>query len=79
MPDAEKSQNQLADNLLSLHQQINKQANYSMVPTVEEGMVLQLADGSIQAGNTACERILGLTVEQLMGAYFGRSSLAIDS
>jgi len=67
MPDAEKCQNQLADNLLSLHQQINKQANYSMVPTVEEGMVLQLADGSIQAGNTACERLLGLTAEQLMG------------
>jgi hypothetical protein len=68
MPDAENSQNQLADNLLSLHQQINKQVNYSMVATEEEGMVLQLADGSIQAGNMACERILGLTAEQLMGA-----------
>lgn len=67
MPDAEKCQNQLADNLLSLHQQINKQVNYSMVATEEEGMVLQLADGSIQAGNMACERILGLTAEQLMG------------
>jgi len=67
MPDAENSQNQLADNLLSLHQQINKQVNYSMVATEEEGMVLQLADGSIQAGNMACERILGLTAEQLMG------------
>ncbi|NEU71524.1 PAS domain-containing protein [Hassallia byssoidea VB512170] len=67
MPDAEKSQNQLAENLLSLHQQINKQANYSMVATDEEGMVLQLADGTIQAGNTACERILGLTAEQLIG------------
>ncbi|MGI8499544.1 MAG: PAS domain-containing protein [Hassallia sp.] len=67
MPDAEKFQNQLADNLLSLHQQINKQANYSMVATVEEAMVLQLADGTIQAGNTACERILGLTAEQMMG------------
>jgi PAS domain S-box-containing protein len=65
MPDAEKSQNQLTDNLLSL-QQINKQANYSMVAT-QEGMVLQLADGTIQAGNTACEQILGLTVEQMMG------------
>ncbi|MBD0266582.1 MAG: PAS domain-containing protein, partial [Tolypothrix sp. Co-bin9] len=67
MPDAEKSQNELADNLLSLHQQINKQANYSMIATEEEGIVLQLADGTIQAGNTACERILGLTAEQLMG------------
>ncbi|GAX41209.1 PAS/PAC sensor hybrid histidine kinase [Tolypothrix sp. NIES-4075] len=67
MLDAEKFQNQLADNLLSLHQQINKQANYSMVATVEEGMVLQLADGTIQAGNTACERILGLSAEQLIG------------
>ena len=67
MPDAEKFQNQLADNLLSLHQQINKQTNYSMVATVEEGMVLQFADGTIQAGNTACDRILGLTVEQIIG------------
>ncbi|MBD2605037.1 PAS domain-containing protein [Scytonema hofmannii FACHB-248] len=67
MPHAEKFQNQLADNLLSLHQQINKQANYSMVATVEEGMVLQLADGTIQAGNTACDRILGLTAEQVIG------------
>ncbi|MCV3215526.1 PAS domain-containing protein, partial [Plectonema radiosum NIES-515] len=30
-------------------------------------MVLQLADGTIQAGNSACDRILGLTAEQLMG------------
>ncbi len=67
MPDEENSQNQRADNFLSFYQQINKQANYSMVATQQEGMVLQLADGSIQACNTVCERILGLTADQLIG------------
>ncbi|MEH2052244.1 PAS domain-containing protein [Nostoc sp.] len=66
MPDAEKSQNQLAnDNLL--HRQVSKKANYPLVASGEEGMLLQLADGSIQACNTAGDRILGLTTQQLVG------------
>ncbi|MBW4425589.1 MAG: PAS domain-containing protein [Nostoc desertorum CM1-VF14] len=42
-------------------------ANYSLGTCKEEGMVLQLADGTIQACNAACDRILGLTAEQLVG------------
>ncbi|RUT02895.1 hypothetical protein DSM106972_058150 [Dulcicalothrix desertica PCC 7102] len=33
----------------------------------EEGMVLQLADGKIQACNAAAEKLLGLTTEQIVG------------
>ncbi|MEH2024651.1 hybrid sensor histidine kinase/response regulator [Nostoc sp.] len=60
MPDAEKSQNQL-------HWQVSKKTNYSLVDSGEEGMVLQLADGTIQASNGAGDRILGLTAKQLVG------------
>ena len=38
-----------------------------MVAPQDEGMVLQFADGSIQAVNPPGERILGLTAEQLLG------------
>ncbi|MBD2509320.1 PAS domain-containing protein [Nostoc muscorum FACHB-395] len=66
MPDAEKSQNQLANEKL-LHRQVSKKANYSLLASGEEGMVLQLADGTIQACSAACDRILGLTTAQLVG------------
>lgn len=66
MPDAENFQNQLANEKL-LHSQASKKANYLLVACKEEGMVLQLADGTIQACNAACDRILGLTTEQLVG------------
>ncbi|MBD2522703.1 PAS domain-containing protein [Nostoc sp. FACHB-133] len=66
MPDAEKSQNQLANEKL-LHRQVSKKANYSLLASGEEGMVLQLADGTIQACSAACDRILGLTAQQLVG------------
>ncbi|MEH1844048.1 MAG: PAS domain-containing protein [Nostoc sp.] len=66
MPDAEKSQNQLANEKL-LHPQVSKKANYSLVARKEDGMVLQLADGTIAACNATCDRILGLTAEQLVG------------
>ncbi|MEH2311042.1 MAG: PAS domain-containing protein [Nostoc sp.] len=66
MSDAEKSQNQLASDKL-LHRQVSKKANYSLVVRKEEGMVLQLADGTIQACSATCDRILGLTAEQLVG------------
>ncbi|BAZ09647.1 multi-sensor hybrid histidine kinase [Calothrix sp. NIES-4071] len=35
--------------------------------TVEEGMLLQLADGTIVACNAAAEKLLGLKVEQILG------------
>ncbi|MEH2150328.1 PAS domain-containing protein [Nostoc sp.] len=66
MPDADKFQNQLANDKL-LHRQVSKKANDSLVASGEEGMVLQLADGTIQACNGAGDRILGLTAEQLVG------------
>ncbi|MEH1826100.1 MAG: PAS domain-containing protein [Nostoc sp.] len=66
MPDAEKSQNQLANGKL-LHRQVSKKTNYSLVASGEEGMLLQLADGTIQACNAAGDRILGLTTQQLVG------------
>jgi PAS domain S-box-containing protein len=62
----EKSENQLANYKL-LQQQVSKKSNYSLVTSGEEGMILQLSDGRIQACNLAGERILGLTTEQLVG------------
>lgn len=39
----------------------------SVVDSMSEGVVVQAADGSIEACNLAAERILGLTAEQLSG------------
>ena len=39
----------------------------SLVAALSEGIVLHMGDGSVQACNTAAERILGLTAEQMMG------------
>jgi PAS domain S-box-containing protein len=39
----------------------------AIVTTMTEGVVLQGQDGSIQTCNSAAERILGLTIEQLAG------------
>ncbi|WP_334938340.1 PAS domain-containing protein [Nostoc sp.] len=50
-----------------LHQQVSNKADYSLQARKEEGMMLLLADGTIQACNTAGNRILGLTAEQLVG------------
>ncbi|MFN6540262.1 MAG: PAS domain-containing protein [Nostoc sp. EkiNYC01] len=69
MPDAEKSQNQLASDKL-LYRQVSKELNYSLVATKEEGMILLLPDGSIQACNAAVEKILGLTTEEFVGQNF---------
>jgi PAS domain S-box-containing protein len=65
MPDAEKPQNQLANEKL-LHRQVSNKANYSLLAR-KEGMLLLLADGTIQACNADSDRILGLTAEQLVG------------
>ncbi|MEH2348702.1 MAG: PAS domain-containing protein [Nostoc sp.] len=66
MPDAEKSQSQMANEKL-LHRQVSNKADYSLQARKEEGMMLLLADGTIQACNTDGNRILGLTAEQLVG------------
>jgi PAS domain S-box-containing protein len=65
MPDAEKPQNQMANEKL-LHRQVSNKANYSLLAR-KEGMLLLLADGTIQACNADSDRILGLTAEQLVG------------
>ncbi len=39
----------------------------SVVATMQEGIVLQHSDGSIHACNASAERILGLSIEQMMG------------
>ncbi|OKH34726.1 hypothetical protein NIES2101_38535 [Calothrix sp. HK-06] len=39
----------------------------SVITTMAEGIVLQLADGKITACNESAERILGLTTDQIMG------------
>lgn len=51
-------------------QQVSEQAYYPSVAGQAEGMVLQLADGSIQACNVAAEKILGFTTAQLIGCNF---------
>ncbi|MEG4805623.1 PAS domain-containing protein [Microcoleus sp. ARI1-B5] len=37
------------------------------LPTTDVGMVLQLADGGIQACNSCAEKLLGMTAEQMQG------------
>ncbi len=74
MQDQEKSNYQLADEQLNNASYSSKQLHYSAIATVEEGMVLQLADGRIQACNASAERILGLTSEQIQGWTFLNSS-----
>ncbi len=50
---------------LALHE---SEARYrSVVSSMNEGVVLQDAGGSIRACNASAERILGLTVDQMMG------------
>jgi len=66
MPDTEKFQNQLASDKL-LYRQVNKESNYSLVASQEEGMILLLPDGRIQACNAAVESILGVATEQFVG------------
>ncbi|PLZ43197.1 PAS domain-containing protein, partial [Fischerella thermalis] len=66
MPDFEQSLQSLADGKLSW-QQVPEQFTHSMSKDQERAMVLQLADGRIQACNPESERILGLTAEQLIG------------
>ncbi len=59
MPDP-ISQNQLADENLLLYEQVSAQI-------VKQGMILQFADGNVQACNRVAESILEPIKEQLMG------------
>ncbi|BAZ31666.1 multi-sensor hybrid histidine kinase [Cylindrospermum sp. NIES-4074] len=67
MQEQEKSDYHLTENQLNNVPDGSRQMYYSAIATVEEGMVLQTADGSIQACNASAENILGLTVEQMQG------------
>lgn len=40
---------------------------HSVIDAMTEGIILQLADGTIQASNASAEQILGLTTDQMMG------------
>jgi PAS domain S-box-containing protein len=52
----------------SVSEDSNKALNPgAALPTDNVGMVLQLADGSIQACNSRAEKLLGMTVEQMQG------------
>jgi diguanylate cyclase (GGDEF)-like protein/PAS domain S-box-containing protein len=63
-----------AKNIL-LSQLLESEARYrSVIASMAEGVVLQLADGQITACNASAERIIGLTPEQMMG----RTSVDLD-
>ena len=66
MPD-QTSQNQLADENLVLNEQVSMERKDAMVAGVEQGMILQFADGSVQACNRAAESILEPMKELLIG------------
>jgi PAS domain S-box-containing protein len=67
MPDFEQSLQPLTDDKLFWQQQVLELSTPSMITDQEQAMVLQLADGRIQACNPESERILGLTAEQFIG------------
>ena len=66
MPD-QTSQNPLVDENLLMYEQVSPQIKDSTVSGVEQGMILQFADGSVQACNRAAQSILETMKEQLIG------------
>ncbi|MEG4589414.1 diguanylate cyclase [Microcoleus sp. MOSTC5] len=56
-----------AKNILLSQLQESEERYRSVIITMTEGVVLQLADGQITACNASAERITGLTPEQMMG------------
>lgn len=56
-----------AKNILLSQLQESEERYRSVIITMTEGVVLQLADGQITACNASAERIIGLTPEQMMG------------
>ncbi|MEG4801694.1 diguanylate cyclase [Microcoleus sp. ARI1-B5] len=63
-----------AKNLLLSQLQESEERYRSVITSMTEGVVLQLANGQITACNASAERILGLTPEQMMG----RTSVDLD-
>lgn len=51
----------------SVSEDSNKALNRGAALPTDAGMVLQLADGKIQACNSRAEKLLGMTVEQMQG------------
>ncbi|MEG4109053.1 diguanylate cyclase domain-containing protein [Microcoleus sp. S13_C5] len=56
-----------AKNILLSQLQESEERYRSVIASMTEGVVLQLADGQITTCNASAERILGLTPEQMMG------------
>jgi diguanylate cyclase (GGDEF)-like protein/PAS domain S-box-containing protein len=56
-----------AKNILLSQLQESEERYRSVITTMTEGVVLQLADGRITACNASAERIIGLTPDQMMG------------
>ncbi|MEG4227246.1 diguanylate cyclase [Microcoleus sp. N9_B2] len=63
-----------AKNFLLSQLQESEERYRSVITSMTEGVVLQLANGQITACNASAERILGLTPEQMMG----RTSVDLD-
>lgn len=63
-----------AKNIFLSQLQESEERYRSVIATMTEGVVLQLADGKITACNASAERIIGLTPEQMMG----RTSVDLD-
>ncbi|MGB8687231.1 MAG: GAF domain-containing protein [Microcoleus sp.] len=63
-----------AKNLLLSQLQESEERYRSVITTMTEGVVLQLANGQITACNASAERIIGLTPDQMMG----RTSVDLD-
>lgn len=63
-----------AKNILLSQLQESEERYRSVITSMTEGVVLQLADGQITTCNASAGRILGLTPEQLMG----RTSIDLD-
>jgi diguanylate cyclase (GGDEF)-like protein/PAS domain S-box-containing protein len=56
-----------AKNILLSELEESEQRYRSVITSMREGIVLQLADGQITAFNPSAERILGLTPDEIMG------------
>ncbi|MEG4571564.1 diguanylate cyclase [Microcoleus sp. N3A4] len=63
-----------AKNILLSQLRESEERYRSVIATMTEGVVLQLADGEIIACNASAERIIGLTSQQMMG----RTSVDLD-
>jgi diguanylate cyclase (GGDEF)-like protein/PAS domain S-box-containing protein len=59
-----------AKNILLSQLQESEERYRSVIASMTEGVVLQLADGQIIACNASAERIIGLTPEQMMGLAY---------